>query len=278
VPEIGFTVSQRQRLAELGADAKLIERRFGSELEREDEFKKEAKALTRKSISSLEDFLARRRKPLERIIEEELRVAAIGQGFSEVVTPIIISRSFVEGMGITEKDPLWGQIIWIDEKQCLRPMLAPSLYTVMRKLLDFTKPVRIFEIGQCFRLDTKGPLHLEEFTMLNMVELAPDGDDHKGKLLGYVKAIMDAVGLSYEITSECSEVYGETLDVTVKGTEVASAAIGPKPMDAKWGICDPWIGVGFGIERLTMFVGGHNSTSRVGRSLIYLDGSRLSVK
>ena len=276
--EISFTTGQRQRLTELGAGLEELEKRFGSELEREEEFKKIAKVLTRKNIRDLEDFLMRRRKPLERSIEEKLRAAAIELGFSEVVTPIIISRSFVEGMGIKDKDPLWGQIIWINEKQCLRPMLAPNLYTVMGKLLDYARPVKIFEIGQCFRLDTKGPLHLEEFTMLNMVELAPEGKNSREKLLSYIKVMMFAVGLEYEVTSECSEVYGETLDVTVKGTEVASAAIGPKTMDADWGICDPWIGVGFGVERLAMFVGGYNSTARVGRSLIYLDGSRLSVK
>ena len=276
--ETGFTTGQKQRLTELGADTEAVEKRFGTDLEREDEFKKLSKALTRKNIRDLEDFVVRRRKLLERSIEERLRAAAIGLGFSEVVTPIIISRSFIEGMGITDKDPLWNQIIWIDEKQCLRPMLAPSLYTVMGKLLDFTRPVRIFEIGQCFRLDTKGPLHLEEFTMLNMVELAPGREGHKEKLLGYIKAMMDAAGLEYEVISESSEVYGKTLDVTVKGTEVASAAIGPLPMDANWGIWDPWIGVGFGLERLAMFAGGYNSASKVGRSLIYLDGSRLSIK
>ncbi|MDD1776250.1 MAG: hypothetical protein LUP94_02730 [Candidatus Methanomethylicus sp.] len=278
VSDTGFTVSQRQRLTELGAEQKALERRFGSEMEREEEFKRLSKTLTRKNIAAIGDYVDRRRKPLERIIEEKLRAAAIELGFSEVVTPIIVPKSFIEGMGITSRDPLWRQIIWIDDRQCLRPMLAPNLYTVMGKLLDFVRPVRIFEIGQCFRLDTKGPLHLEEFTMLNMVELAPEGNNNKDRLLSYIKMMMNATGLEYEIVSESSEVYGTTLDVNVKGTEVASAAIGPLPMDANWGICEPWIGVGFGLERLAMFSGGYNTASKVGRSLIYLDGSRLSVK
>jgi len=277
VAEICFTVGQKQRLAELGAEPRELERSFGSEAEREEEFNKAAEVLTRKNVSNIEDFLCRRRKPLEREIEEKLRAAAIGLGFSEVVTPAIIPRAFIGRMGIGEKDPLWGQIVWIGEKRALRPMLAPTLYVVMMRLLGIMRPVRIFEIGQCFRRDTKGPHHLEEFTMLNMVELAPEGENHRERLLGYIDAIMKAVGLDYTTTSACSEVYRETIDVIVRGVEVASAAIGPKPMDENWGICEPWIGVGFGLERLAMLAGGYNSAARVARSLIYLDGSRLDV-
>ncbi len=276
--EIGYTPAQRQRLTELGADPAELEKRFDSEEARDAEFKISSRDLTRKGIKNIEDFLINRKKTVERIVEEKLRSAAISLGFSEVTTPIIISRTFIEGMGIKRGDPLWKQIIWLDDRQALRPMLAPSLYTMMGKLLDYARPVKIFEIGQCFRLDTKGPMHLQEFTMLNMVELAPQGEDHRGLLLCHIDAMMKPLGLDYETTEECSEVYGGTIDVKVNGLEVASAAIGPNPIDPNWGIRDPWIGVGFGLERLAMLVGGYKSVGRVGRSLAYLDGSKLSVR
>jgi pyrrolysyl-tRNA synthetase-like protein len=278
VAEIGYTPAQRQRLTELGADPAELEKWFDSEEARDAEFKISSRNLTRKGIKNIKDYLSNRKKPIERIIEEKLRSTAISLGFSEVTTPIIISRSFIESMGIKRGDPLWKQIIWLDERQALRPMLAPSLYTMMGKLLDYDRPVKIFEIGQCFRLDTKGPMHLQEFTMLNMVELAPQGEDLIRLLLGHIDAMMKPLGLDYETTSECSEVYGSTIDVRVKGLEVASAAIGPNPIDPNWGIRDPWIGVGFGLERLAMLVGGYTSVGRVGRSLVYLDGSKLSVR
>lgn len=278
VADLKYTSSQKQRLTELGANTGELEKQFDSASARDASFKIIAKGLTQKSVKNVDDFINNRKKPLERVIEEILRKAAISLGFSEVTTPILISRSFIEGMGIKEGDPLWKQIIWIDAKQAMRPMLAPSLYTMMGKLLDYARPVKIFEIGQCFRLDTKGPMHLQEFTMLNMVELAPESEDHKVLLLEYIDAMLKPLGLDYKITSECSEVYGDTLDVKVKGLEVASAAMGPNPIDSNWGIRDPWIGVGFGLERLAMLVGGFTSVARVGRSLVYLDGSRLRVR
>jgi len=273
----GFTEGQRQKLLELGTDASEMERLFEDASERDEAFKTASKKMSRKNRESLEDFMNRRRKPLVRELEERIRGALISRGFSEVVTPILIGGKEIEKMGISRGDHLWRQIVWVGEDQCLRPMLAPNLYVIMEKLSAIGKPVRIFEVGQCFRRDTRGPLHLEEFTMMNMVELAPP-DDPKCQLFDYIETVMKAVGLEYVIEPESSEVYGETYDVRVKGFEVASAAIGPKQMDCNWGIGDVWLGVGFGLERLAMFAGGHNSVARVARSLFYLDGSKLNIK
>ena len=56
-------------------------------------------------------------------------------------------------------------------------MLAPNLYTLLRRLgRIWSRPFGIFEVGPCFRRDSKGSRHLNEFTMLNLVELGlPDG-------------------------------------------------------------------------------------------------------
>ena len=74
-----------------------------------------------------------------------------------------------------------------------------------------------------------------------------------------------------------SEVYGEMLDVEVDGAEVCSAAAGPLPMDDAWGIVEPWVGLGFGLERLIMAREGYPNIERAGRSLTYFDGVRLNI-
>ena len=45
-------------------------------------------------------------------------------------------------------------------------------------------------------------------------------------------------------------VYGDTLDVMHGDLELSSAVVGPIPLDREWGIDKPWIGAGFGLERL----------------------------
>ena len=208
---------------------------------------------------------------LQNRIREKLR----SRGFIEVHTPIFVSTSALAKMTVTEDHPLYKQVFFIDSKRALRPMHAMNLYAVMRKLRNHTKgPVRIFEIGSCFRKESKSPTHLEEFTMLNLVELGPDGDPIE-RLKEYIGDIMDAVGLEYTTTREESDVYVETLDVEIDGTEVASGAVGPHRLDEAHDIHEPWTGIGFGLERLLMIKKGKSSARKTGNSTTYLNGYKL---
>lgn len=275
---ITFTLSQKQRLRELGADLDELAACFTTFEERERFFNSLAEKLSRKNRETIKKLKDSGKRPLLKTVENKLVNVLTSLGFVEVVTPTIIPKTFVNRMGIEKKSKLWRQILWLDGKRCLRPMLAPNLYFVMGKLRRFWKPVRIFEVGSCFRKDTRGSFHTEEFTMLNFVELAPDTEPSE-RLAMLTAKIMEGLDISsYEVRSESSEVYGTTLDVLVKGVEVGSAAIGPKPMDSNWGIVDPWVGLGLGIERLAMMAGNHRSIAKVGRSFIYVDGARLDIK
>ena len=159
-------------------------------------------------------------------------------------------------------------------------MLAPNLYEVMRDLHRITRgPVRIFEAGSCFRKESQGAQHLNEFTMLNLVELdgVAEGQQME-RLRQLATGAMEALGMDdYQLVEEESEVYGTTLDIEVEGVEIASGAFGPHFLDEKWGIFQPWVGIGFGIERIAMIKGGYRTIKRVGKSISFLDGSPLHL-
>jgi len=53
--------------------------------------------------------------------------------------------------------------------------------------------------------------------------------------------------------------------------------MGPHPLDEQWGIIDPWVGIGFGLERLLMIKEGSQNVQSMGRSLTYLNGVRLNI-
>jgi phenylalanyl-tRNA synthetase alpha chain len=112
--------------------------------------------------------------------------------------------------------------------------------------------------------------------MLNLVEMGTTGDT-RARLAELAELIMRGVGLNYELVSEDSEVYGNTLDVMVDDIEIASGATGPHRLDANWNISENWVGLGFGLERMVMLKEGFHNIRRVGRSLIYLDGARLNI-
>jgi len=272
----GFTTSQKQRLKELDGDD-YLDLTFADEGEREKSFNDIARALERKNKEDLLRLLRITRRPTLRKIEREMADTLNHAGFTEVVTPSIISKEFINRMGITESHSLWKQIFWLEQNKCLRPMLAPNLYYIMRNLRRISRPVSIFEVGSCFRKETSGRQHVEEFTMLNAVELAPDKKPME-RLEEIIEIILKGIAIpNYRLERAESDVYGETIDVLVEGVEVASAATGPHQLDKYWEIFEPWAGVGFGLERLTMVRKQSKSLGHVSRSFGHLDGACLSV-
>lgn len=273
---ISFTNTQKQRLTELDAE-NTHELIFDSVQEREAAFKKINQEMVERNKQLLNRLQNDTLRPAVRIMEAALVQSLNDAGFVEVTTPVMLSKGMLAKMGITSEHPLFDQVYWIDKSTCLRPMLAPNLYYMLGRLgKTWPRPIRIFEIGPCFRKDSKGAKHLTEFTMLNLVEMGTD-ENPEVRIGQLADMVMTTVRLNYSLEKECSEVYGDTVDVVVNGTEVASGATGPHALDINWNISENWVGLGFGLERLVMIKEGFKNIRRVGRSLIYLDGARLNI-
>lgn len=274
----GWTTSQKQRLRELNAEQLILNKQYPSSEERNRDFFKFEQSLVRQSHQNLQIMRTKCRRPKLCVLEDTLIQTLVKQDFVQVLTPILISKESLVKMSIEPGHELFKQVFWVSEKKCLRPMLAPNLYFLLRELDKiWEKPVRIFEVGPCFRKDTKGRHHINEFTMLNLVELGLSESKRKERLEELVSIIMEASGIKdYSFVSHGSEVYGETIDVR-SNFEVASGAMGPHPLDSNWGITDPWVGIGFGLERLLMIRENFQNIQRAGRALIYLNGERLNI-
>ncbi len=274
---LAFTVTQKQRLIELDAEEAITGLVFNSEEERDSFFKNINRELVHKNRERLETLRHQRMRPAVREMEQLLVKTLNEAGFIEITTPTTMSGGMLARMGITGEHPLYQQVYWLDKNTCLRPMLAPNLYAMLGRLEKlWPDPVRIFEVGQCFRKESKGSRHLSEFTMLNLVEMGFEGDPRQ-RLKELTCLVMDTTGLLYSLEAENSEVYGDTVDVIVQGMEIASGATGPHSLDSAWNITKSWAGLGFGIERLVMAREGFKNIRRVGRSLMYLDGARLNI-
>lgn len=272
---IGYTESQRQRLAEMGCRS--ANDVFDTVEEREASFSDSISRLNSDSIAQLKRIQATSIRNDLADLEDRLARMLTGLGFLEFKTPTIIPVSALDKMSITEDHPLRRQIFYVDGKRCLRPMLATNLYVSMRNLRNcLDGPIRFFEIGSCFRRESHSTRHLEEFTMLNLVEMSPAAEPTDA-LKEHIRSVMETVGLDYRLSREESDVYIETIDVEVNGMEVASGAVGPHVLDAAHDIHEPWCGAGFGLERLIMAENGDRNIRRAGRSLAYLDGVRIDM-
>jgi phenylalanyl-tRNA synthetase alpha chain len=263
---VAFTATQRQRLHELGAPDDAGARTFADTAARDAAFRELETSLAATGRAALDALRSGPRVPALRRLEQALRAALVG-------------AEALRKMGIDPGGEMAEQVFWLDRDRCLRPMLAPNLYTLLRRLARvWRQPFAIYEIGSCFRRDTKGSRHLNEFTMLNLVELGTPLERRDDRLRELAAVVLDAAGVTgYELVRKHSEVYGDELDVVAAGIEVCSTALGPHPLDDAWGITDPWVGLGFGLERLLVARDGLAGIERVGRSLSYLDGVRLQL-
>ncbi len=278
---VTMTQAQRNRLVELGADDGSLSIEFSDSDACNFYFQKKEGILNRKNREELVNLAQSTRCTALCRLKETLAAALRAEGFLQVETPSIISRKSLDRMTIDGSHPLNKQVYWLDKNSCLRPMLAPGLYEISRKLMPvLPMPLRIFEIGSCFRKESEGRFHLKEFTMLNLVEWGLDERDRADRLKQFANLVLQKAGIEqYQITEEDSVVYGRSLDVVDEdGLELASTSMGPHPLDAAWKISCTWVGIGFGLERLLMSREKANGIHRHSRSFAYLNGNCLSVK
>lgn len=275
-----FTITQRERLTELDAASEVLEREFDTKEERNAEFKKIETQMAREGRQRLKELVEERHITFTEEVSRSLQDWLMKDGYTKVSTPTIITRQMLEKMTIDEFHHLSEQVFWLDRKRCLRPMLAPNLYVMMRELKRITnQPVKIFEIGSCFRKESQGAKHMNEFTMLNCVQHAVVEDGRQVEALKEMAhSAMQALGIEdYELVVEESTVYGSTVDIEIDGIEVASGSYGPHFLDKQWGVFDTWVGIGFGVERLAMAMSKSKTIKRFGRSIAFIDGEPLNI-
>jgi len=233
------------------------------------------------------ELLTRRKEDLKRIyveerennlgkLEREITKFFIERGFLEIKSPILIPAEYVERMGIDNDNELSKQIFRVDKNLCLRPMLAPSLYNYLHKLDKvLPDPIKIFEIGPCYRKESDGKDHLEEFTMLNFCQMGSGCTQEN--LEAIIREFLDFLNIDFVFEGDSCMVYGNTLDVMHKNLELSSAVVGPIPLDREWGIDKPWIGAGFGLERLLKVIHNFKNVKRAARSESYYNGIPTSL-
>lgn len=233
------------------------------------------------------ELLTRRKGDFQRIyaderenylgkLERDITKFFVDRGFLEIKSPILIPAEYVERMGINSDTELSKQVFRIDNNLCLRPMLAPNLYNYLRKLdRILPDPIKIFEVGPCYRKESDGKEHLEEFTMVNFCQMGSGCT--RENLEALIKEFLDYLEIDFEIVGDSCMVYGDTLDVMHGDLELSSAVVGPVPLDREWGIDKPWIGAGFGLERLLKVMHDFKNIKRASRSESYYNGISTSL-
>ncbi|MFY1110935.1 MAG: pyrrolysine--tRNA(Pyl) ligase [Methanosarcinaceae archaeon] len=264
-PSPALTLSQRGRLEALLSPADEIS------LDGSTPFRKLESELVSRRRKDLQRMYAEEREHYLGKLERDITKFFVDRGFIEIKSPILIPAEYIERMGIDNDTELSKQVFRVDQKLCLRPMLAPNLYNYLRKFdRALPDPIKIFEIGPCYRKESDGKEHLEEFTMLNFCQMGAGCT--RENLEALITEFLDFMEIDFEIIRDSCMVYGDTLDVMHGDLELSSAVVGPVPMDRDWGISKPWIGAGFGLERLLKVRHDFKNIKRASRSESYYNG------
>jgi len=204
VLSIAWTEIQYARLIELAADDAELAMQFENAQARDKAYQQLEKQLVQVQRRKLQDLRDGPRRPKLCRLESRLAEVLIQNNFVQVTTPTILSKGLLAKMSIDDDHPLTSQIFWLGQDKCLRPMLAPHLYFVLKDLLRlWEKPVRIFEIGSCFRKESQGAQHSNEFTMLNLVEMGLAEDQRQSRLEEMTALVTAAAGVDdYIIQAE----------------------------------------------------------------------------
>ena len=163
----------------------------------------------------------------------------------------------------------------------LKEKVHYNSHAVERRLEELREKVATLTAELSYRREYMQRLVLEINGAKNYIASLEDKvEEQKQELERLAKKAMEVLGVSeeeYEIVVEESTVYGFTFDIEINGMEVASGAYGPHDLDPAWGVFDTWVGIGFGIERLTMALNKGHTIKRYGRSIAFIDGQPLNV-
>ena len=132
---VTYSLAQKQRLTELNADVQTSEKTFESSEERDKYYRETEKKLVKENKAKLRKLIETEHVPLTLNIEQQLSAwLTEEEGFTRVATPTIIPVEKLAKMNIDNDNHLREQIFHVGNNKCLRPMLAPNLYEVMRDL------------------------------------------------------------------------------------------------------------------------------------------------
>lgn len=108
---VTFTPTQKQRLSELNAKDKTLNKIFNDNVARDKYYREEEARLIGRNKEDLRDLLQNRRLPLLSVVEKRITEWLTEEmEFTQVNTPIIIPKTMLEKMGITWDHPLRQQI------------------------------------------------------------------------------------------------------------------------------------------------------------------------
>lgn len=171
-------------------------------------------------------------------------------GYQEIMFPIIQSQeTFKSKVGAENKNMMFNFKDRGERDICLSPEYTAIVQQLAKEKFKYTKDVKIFYIGECFRGERPQAGRYREFTQFG-VEIINPSKDYFNEMIEISKKIIELCTNNYEINSNVTR--GLDYYIGGKGFEISCPDLGSSKQVCGGGQYDGGIGFAIGVDRIIL--------------------------
>lgn len=171
-------------------------------------------------------------------------------GYEEMFIPIIqLSETFKAKVGEENNNMMYNFTDRGERDLCLAPEYTAIVQQMSNSLFKFTKDVKIFYIGECFRGENPQKGRFRQFTQFGVEVLNPS-KDYSSEMILIATELTQLVTDNYELNTSVTrglDYYKEGL-----GFEISCPDLGSSKQVCGGGAYEGGIGFAIGVDRLLL--------------------------
>jgi histidyl-tRNA synthetase len=173
-------------------------------------------------------------------------------GYQEIMIPIIQKQeTFQSKVGDENRNMMFNFKDRGDRDLCLAPEYTAVIQQLAKDRFKFTKDVKMFYIGECFRGENPQAGRYRQFTQFG-VEVINPSKDYNDELINIAKSIIELKTTQYDVNIEA--VRGLDYYKGGKGFEISIPKLGAQKQVCGGGSYDGGIGFAIGVDRLLLTI------------------------
>lgn len=171
-------------------------------------------------------------------------------GYAEIMIPVIQKQEiFASKVGDENQNMMFNFKDRGDRNLCLAPEYTAVVQKLYQDKFKYTKDVKMFYIGECFRGENTQAGRWRQFTQFG-VEILNPSKDYLDELVEIAKKLIELTTNNYEVNLDATR--GLDYYKGGKGFEIACPELGASKQVCGGGSYEGGIGFAVGVDRLLL--------------------------
>ena len=184
----------------------------------------------------------------KRILLNKMMDILYSYGYEEMMIPSIqLASTFANKVGEENNNMMYNFTDRGNRELCLAPEYTAVVMKMTEGIFKYTKDVKIFYIGECFRGENCQNLRYRQFTQFGVEVLNPS-KDYIPELIEISTKLIELVTKNYEINTDATR--GLDFYEKGKGFEIYCDELGTAKQVCGGGSYGVGLGCAFGVDRM----------------------------